>query len=644
MLLRGKYFVFFLFLFLQQISSHRCIHDDIVAEEIAAKRSIAIADTKRQTGPPLPIRVVIDSSSLDSDPDICVTVGQIVNTDSAGSRYTCTANDILTPAKRNFLQQLVIPQAIEKFADLLNVTRVSGPLTLPSTSCGCGGRPSVPVPSSYTGTNGAQDADIVVFLTGRPTFNGTIAWACPCMYQSGGRPISGFINWGPNSIDSAPINYPSQFGVGVHEMTHVLGFTGGSYASYATGPNIVKNVVRTAGGLSHNVSIITTPKLLQVVRDHYACPDLDGLELENGGGAGTAGSHWEKRLAQNEYMTGTSSSDPVFSILTLALLEDSGWYYPNYEHATEFLWGKGQGCNFVYQRCNQWQRPYTCDANLQGADWDCTFDNRKKGVCNIRNVTASSQPTDPWYDYYSNPNAFGSDSYADYCGFIAAQKTWDCTVPQNANITFAKEAYGEHYCPTCRCMQTMQGNVRIPSCHNFTCVNGVLKVQIGSIWYNCVTNKQQITISTGYDGGYYICPADSATQCSGVADDPNDVWPSFMGVWPIKGRPGSAVNITVLNLTDVAQVTFGPQHGCYEPSITLSQNGSSTIISCLIGQLKSAVIILEEVSEVDVSVIDSQGRSAAGIKAYTLDTSSAMGVKAHWIFVVVAVFVCAFVM
>ena len=37
--------------------------------------------------------------------------------------------------------------------------------------------------------------------------------------------------------------------------------------------------------------------LLQAeARDHFGCPTLEGVELENQGGSGTAISHWEKRI------------------------------------------------------------------------------------------------------------------------------------------------------------------------------------------------------------------------------------------------------------------------------------------------------------------------------------------------------------
>ena len=41
---------------------------------------------------------------------------------------------------------------------------------------------------------------------------------------------------------------------------------------------------------------------------------------------------------QNEAMTGTvHTQNPTYSRLTLALLEDSGWYLPNYEMVTKLI-------------------------------------------------------------------------------------------------------------------------------------------------------------------------------------------------------------------------------------------------------------------------------------------------------------------
>lgn len=59
----------------------------------------------------------------------------------------------------------------------------------------------------------------------------------------------------------------------------------------------------------------------------FDCDTLDGAKLEDEGGSGTAGSHWESRMFMGEIMVGKSaaSSRDVLSNVTLALAEDSGW-------------------------------------------------------------------------------------------------------------------------------------------------------------------------------------------------------------------------------------------------------------------------------------------------------------------------------
>ena len=58
------------------------------------------------------------------------------------------------------------------------------------------------------------------------------------------------------------------------------------------------------------------------------------MQLEDGGVAGTAGSHWEMRVMLTEFMTGVPSGlRNVKSALTLALLQDSGWYVANFDAA-----------------------------------------------------------------------------------------------------------------------------------------------------------------------------------------------------------------------------------------------------------------------------------------------------------------------
>lgn len=69
------------------------------------------------------------------------------------------------------------------------------------------------------------------------------------------------------------------------------------------------------------------------------------MRLENA--KGSAGSHWEKTVIENEFMVGIMSlHDAIYSNFTFSLLEDSGWYKPLYKNVDVVDWGKNKGCDF----------------------------------------------------------------------------------------------------------------------------------------------------------------------------------------------------------------------------------------------------------------------------------------------------------
>jgi leishmanolysin len=68
---------------------------------------------------------------------------------------------------------------------------------------------------------------------------------------------------------------------------------------------------------------IITPTVLKKARATFGWDSLDGVELESQGGLSTAGSHWEKRVMFNEFMTPDADvDDVVYSDINMALLED----------------------------------------------------------------------------------------------------------------------------------------------------------------------------------------------------------------------------------------------------------------------------------------------------------------------------------
>jgi leishmanolysin-like peptidase len=122
------------------------------------------------------------------------------------------------------------------------------------------------------------------------------------------------------------------------------------------------------------VDVVVTPRVREEVQRHFGCDKLTGAELEDQvtrsllppspatfpptpslqGEEGTALTHWEKRLFENEAMTGTHTQNPIYSRITMALMEDTGWYLPNYALAEELAWGRGLGCDFALKSCKDW--------------------------------------------------------------------------------------------------------------------------------------------------------------------------------------------------------------------------------------------------------------------------------------------------
>ena len=46
--------------------------------------------------------------------------------------------------------------------------------------------------------------------------------------------------------------------------------------------------------------LITLPGVVEYAREYFDCNNLTGVELENQGGSGTQGSHWERRILGDE--------------------------------------------------------------------------------------------------------------------------------------------------------------------------------------------------------------------------------------------------------------------------------------------------------------------------------------------------------
>jgi len=252
---------------------------------------------------------------------------------------------------------------------------------------------------TISGGGGASDTDFLLLVTASAD-----GGKCNGVGQSGdmsaqggfcilddasGRPTAGFINFCPSSVSSEASDLGKQLDLAAHEILHALFFEPSLFPSFrdANG-QLYENPVQVSFDpvTGQEKRTLTTPHVKEFVQNHFDCPSLQGAELENEGGTGTIWSHWEESLFYDEVMTGLASGSgrSVLSNLTLALMEDSGWFQPDYSFGGYLGFGKGAGCEFAEKKCRAVQ-----DANTSKffcpnpEEVSCTFNGYALGKCEV---------------------------------------------------------------------------------------------------------------------------------------------------------------------------------------------------------------------------------------------------------------------
>ncbi|KAK1903532.1 Leishmanolysin-like peptidase [Dissostichus eleginoides] len=214
-------------------------------------------------------------------------------------------------------------------------------------SCGPIGPPDGP---------GVEGSDFVLYVSGVTTERcgqeNIVAYAAYCQLEAElDRPIAGYANLCPAMISSQPQEFEGMLSTVKHEIIHALGFSAGLFAFYHDDEG-KPLTPRFASGLpAFNESLGLYQWSEAVIRRVVRLWDIRGGEMVR---------HQVHVLVtprvveENEAMTGSHTQNRVFSRLTLALMEDSGWYRANYSLAERLDWGRGLGCDFVMKSCKFW--------------------------------------------------------------------------------------------------------------------------------------------------------------------------------------------------------------------------------------------------------------------------------------------------
>ncbi|CAD6197263.1 unnamed protein product [Caenorhabditis auriculariae] len=241
---------------------------------------------------------------------------------------------------------------------------------------------TVPVPM--------KNVDMVILVSIKSGDGTTVATCAPCSRAFDRRPSSALLTVYRESLK----NYMSRkifsrsglYDTIVHEVAHALFFHADLYKDYVgydqkhlisttrhqaypelvgKAPvvdlpifEILKLMVQTRKvqtsncGLLHTdekIHGITFRNTLRAARNYYGCSSLKMVELENNGDPGSFMGHYESDFAPFETMRPDEMSMKMsFSNMSMALMEDSGWYQVDYsKHEFMAPLPGAKGCNTV---------------------------------------------------------------------------------------------------------------------------------------------------------------------------------------------------------------------------------------------------------------------------------------------------------
>jgi len=258
-----------------------------------------------------------------------------------------------------------------------------------------------------------------------------LASATACAFNKRDRPIIGFINICLNEIELtngvvSDATSKDTYDVFLHEITHVVGLISSMYPYYRDSnsgnpltprplnptsarcvtdgelqfgvylpcENTMKfkeeSVPTLFGDVTRGYFELTLPTVKQVIQNQFNCDTLEGARLENQPTSDDcSGSHFDERFFFTELSSAIYDEDAdYFSPLTLALLEDTGFYKANFEMTDNSPFGLGAGCEFYNEKCivdnkvPEYGKGYFCD-NVNEKPWQCGPAHLYKGKCDL---------------------------------------------------------------------------------------------------------------------------------------------------------------------------------------------------------------------------------------------------------------------
>ena len=268
------------------------------------------------------------------------------------------------------IRDVIIPRLKKKLNRIFSVQGEGVIFPFDSTRCD----DDFPVPQKYKAS--ITSADLIIFF--KLTLNTSVVINTKsCLFRADNtRPVVGRMFFSANQVE---IDYE---GIAVvqdflfSKILQILGFSKNLFDHFDSFLPVTEVEKEFRNGELKDVLYYIGPKGVHQARNHFNCHSLTRIRMENDLDA-TFGSHLEKTQFGNEMLTADLRGNKVLSAITLAILEDSGWYKADYTQAETLLFGRDKGCGFLEQECNT-QFPEFCENE---GEFNCSGDYKSKSLC-----------------------------------------------------------------------------------------------------------------------------------------------------------------------------------------------------------------------------------------------------------------------
>lgn len=330
------------------------------------------------------------------------------------------------------------------------------------------------VPASYA--NQTVAGDLLIFVDMVDENTNFAAYAMTCMYEPVyRRPVVGLIKVNTKKITISAPGLKKLNAVLLHEALHILVISPSSYSLYYGNKNAIQQeTVSTSSGTKIAFKLVS-PTVLAAAKEHFNCYSITGVYLEDEGSSVSAGTHFEKVKFGHELMTSKLTGFPSMSKITLALMEDSGWYQIDYDKAQHLSYGYKQGCNFLIKSCNTSYQEFCTNEDEMG----CSRDFMGKTLCK-------------------------SSDYTNNCNLANFIDKYVCTNVYNFTKTTDYEESG----PQSRCFVVKNSDKKSVGCFKSSCDGRKLTIHFKDKSIECLSSGAVVE----YKGVKITCP-DIITFC-----------------------------------------------------------------------------------------------------------------------------------